>query len=312
MRPMTVAASSAAAESPGTPLVAGVWTAAACFFTASGALDLDTYADHLRWQIENGIAGVVPNGSLGEYEALEPEERLAILRTAVETIGGGRVLAGVGGKGAAESVRWARAAAELGCVGVMALPPTSHAPTADEVLAHLGAVADVGLPVVVYNNPFSTRVDLVPTLLARIAAELPGVVGVKEFSGDVRRVSQIRALAPRLQVVCGCDDVAVESFVMGATGWIAGFSNVFPAQSVALFDLVAAGKLDDAIALYRAMLPILAWDADPRFVQAIKVGLDESGRRGGGVRLPRLALSAADEAQVRAQTRDALAAGLGT
>lgn len=296
---------------PPEPLVAGVWTASACFFTGGGALDLGAYADHLRWQVEEGIAGIVGNGSLGEYEALEPDERLAVLRTAVETVGGDRVLAGVGGKGAAESRRWAQTAADLGCLGVMALPPTSHAPADDEVLAHLAEVASVGLPVVVYNNPFSTRADLTPPLLARIAAEIPAVVGVKEFSGDVRRVSRILALAPRLQVICGCDDVAVESFVMGSTGWIAGFSNVFPAQSVALFDLVAAGKLTDAIGLYRQLLPILAWDADPRFVQAIKLGLEVSGRRGGPVRLPRLALSAADEALVREQTRIALLAGTG-
>jgi dihydrodipicolinate synthase/N-acetylneuraminate lyase len=304
-------ATSTATTLPPEPLVAGVWTASACFFTDDGDLDLAAYAEHLRWQIADGIAGIVPNGSLGEYEALESDERLSVLRTAVETIGGDRVLAGVGGKGAAESRKWAQVAADLGCVGVMTLPPTSHAPTADEVVAHVAAVASVGLPVVVYNNPFSTRVDLTPPLLARIADEIPGVVGVKEFSGDVRRVSQIVELAPRLQVICGCDDVAVESFVMGSTGWIAGFSNVFPAQSVALFDLVGAGKLSDAITLYRQMLPILRWDADPRFVQAIKIGLEESGRRGGPVRLPRLALSAVDEAAVREQTRLALGASTG-
>lgn len=297
-------------ESPG-PLVAGVWTASACFFAEDGALDLGAYADHLRWQVDEGIAGIVPNGSLGEYETLEPDERLAVLRTAVETVGGHRVLAGVGGRGAAESRRWAQAAADLGCLGVMALPPTSHAPTDDEVLAHVAEVAAAGLPVVVYNNPFSTRVDLAPPLLARIAAEVPEVVGVKEFSGDVRRVSRILALAPRLQVICGCDDLAVESFVMGSTGWIAGFSNVLPAQSVALFDLVATGRLPDAIALYRRLLPVLAWDADPRFVQAVKLGLEVSGRRGGPVRLPRLTLSAAEETLLSNQIRTALPAGTG-
>jgi 4-hydroxy-tetrahydrodipicolinate synthase len=191
----------------------------------------------------------------------------------------------------------------------MLLPPTSHAPTADEVVAHYAHVGRAGVPIIAYNNPWSTRVDLVPDLLARIVTEVPAVRAVKEFSQDVRRVAHLADVAPSLQVICGCDDVLVESVVMGARGWIAGFANAFPEQSVRLYDLATAGDLTAARQLYAEMLPILRWDADPRFVQAIKLGQEAAGRYGGPVRLPRLPLPADEVAQVRADADRALAAG---
>src|SRR5262249_61455474 len=115
--------------------------------------------------------------------------------------------------------------------------------------------------------------------------------------------------APSLEVLVGCDDLLAEGVLMGATGWIAGFVNAFPSQSVRLFDLASKGQWNDALPLYRAMLPALRWDAMPEFVQAIKLGQEEAGRYGGPVRLPRLSLSAADEARAR---RDGRAAPAGT
>jgi dihydrodipicolinate synthase/N-acetylneuraminate lyase len=292
-----------------TDVLSGVWPAATLPFTADLDLDLPGFAAHCRWLVDSGCAGVVVNGSLGEYEALTTDERRLVVSTAVEAVGADRVIPGVAGKGADEALGWARQAADLGAPAVMLLPPTSHAPTPDEVVAHYAHVAAAGLPIVAYNNPWSTRVDLVPPLLARIAAEVPAVVAVKEFSMDVRRVLHLADLAPALQVVCGCDDVLVESAAVGSRGWIAGFANALPAQSVRLLALAEGGRTAEALDLYREMLPILRWDADPRFVQAIKLGQEEAGRYGGPSRLPRLPLSAADEAQVRADARRALAAG---
>ncbi len=286
----------------------GVLTASSTPFTADGALDLDRFAEHCAWQVDEGVRGIVPNGSLGEYEALTHDERAAVVKAAIAAVGDrAQVIPGVSGKSAAEAVGWAQQAAEAGAHAVMCLPPTSHGPTDDEVVAHFAAVAAVGLPVIAYNNPFSTRVDLTAPLLARLA-EIDGVVAVKEFSQDVRRIALIRELAPSLEVLVGCDDLLAEGVLMGATGWIAGFVNAFPAQSVRLFDLASAGKWDEALPLYRAMLPILRWDADPRFVQAIKIGQEEAGRYGGPVRLPRLPLPADEEATARKQSRQALEA----
>ncbi|HZR51605.1 MAG TPA: dihydrodipicolinate synthase family protein [Streptosporangiaceae bacterium] len=289
---------------------AGVYAATTTPFRADGSLDVERYEEHCAWLTAEGVDGIIPNGSLGEYEALTDAERAGVVTAALAGAGGRiPVVPGVSGKSGAEARRWAEHAAQAGAPAVMALPPTSHKPTDAEVVAHYAEVAKAGLPIIAYNNPFSTRVDLTPELLALIAAEVELVVAVKEFSQDVRRIWRIREEAPRLEPICGCDDTFVESMLAGATGWIAGFVNAFPAQSVRLHRLCAAGDYATAAKLYRAMLPILRWDADPRFVQAIKLGQEEAGRYGGPVRLPRLPLTPDDEARVRAAARAALEAG---
>jgi 4-hydroxy-tetrahydrodipicolinate synthase len=159
----------------------------------------------------------------------------------------------------------------------------------------------------VYNNPFDTKVDLTPDLLAEIA-QIDNVVAVKEFSGDVRRVLEIRERAPGLAVIGGADDVVLESLLMGATGWFAGFPNVFPAESARLFELATAGKLEEARALYEPLVAAFRWDSRTEFVQAIKLGMDLVGRRGGPCRPPRGPLSDVHREQVRADMGRALAA----
>lgn len=286
---------------------AGVYVATATPFRADGSVDFGRYEEHCAWLAGHGVAGVIPNGSLGEYEALTDDERARLVDAAVGAVGTRvAVVPGVSGKSGGDARRWAEHAARAGAPAVMALPATSHAPTPDEVVAHFAEVAKAGLPIIAYNNPFSTRVDLVPGLLARIAAEVDLVVGVKEFSQDARRIWQIRERAPRLEAICGSDDTFVESMLAGGTGWIAGFANTFPAESVELYDLCVAGDFLKAADLYRVMLPLLRWDADPRFVQAIKLSQDEAGRYGGPVRLPRLALSPQDADAVRSATRAVL------
>jgi 4-hydroxy-tetrahydrodipicolinate synthase len=282
----------------------GVYVAVATLFDRAGALDLDRFQAHCARLAGAGVAGLVPVGSLGEYEALTEDERAAVVKAAQDAVGPSvEVVPGVSGKSAAEARRWAEHAGETGCRAVMCLPPTAHAPTAEEVVAHFAEVARAGLPIIAYNNPYSTRVDLTPALLARVAGEVEAVVAVKEFSQDVRRVAAIRQAASRLEVICGCDDTLAEAVLMGATGWIAGFANAFPAQSVRLFDLCAAGRWPEALELYMAFLPVLRWDADPRFVQAVKLAQEEVGWYGGPVRLPRLALPPEQAEEVRAAVR---------
>lgn len=289
---------------------AGVYAATTTPFRPDGSLDAERYTEHCAWLAAEGVDGLIPNGSLGEYEALTDAERATLVTSAMAAAGGRiPVIPGVSDKSGTQARRWAEHAAQAGAPAVMALPPTSHKPTDAEVVAHFAEVAKAGLPIIAYNNPFSTRVDLTPGLLAMIAGEVELVVAVKEFSQDVRRIWQIRERAPRLEPVCGCDDAFVESMLAGATGWIAGLVNAFPAQSVRLHRLCAAGDFAAAAKLYQAMLPILRWDADPRFVQAIKLSQQEAGRYGGPVRLPRLPLAPGEVARVRAAARTALEAG---
>jgi 1-pyrroline-4-hydroxy-2-carboxylate deaminase len=284
----------------------GVLVATATPFAADGRVDYDRYGEHCAWMIDHGVHGLVPNGSLGEYQALDDEERARLVEVAVDASAGRAVVVpGVGSPAGHTSRRWAEQAAKAGAHGVMALPPTGYRASREEVLTHFREVAAAGLPVVVYNNPFDTRVDLTPGLLAEIA-EIDGIVGVKEFSGDVRRVSEILDAAPGLQVICGSDDVVLESLLAGATGWIAGFTNAFPVASVRLFELGRSGHVTEALPMYRELLPAFRWDSRPQFVQAIKLALDMVGRYGGPCRLPRLPLAADAETAVRQAVERAL------
>ena len=262
-------------------------------------VDLDGYRDHCGWLLDEGITGLFPNGSLGEYEALSPGERRRVWQVAVEVAADrGLVVSGLSGPSARAICELADQAKADGVDGAMVLPPTNHPSTVDELVAHYTAIAEVGLPVIVYNNPFSTRTDLTPDILARLA-RIDGVVGVKEFSGDVRRVSEIIELAPELEAICGSDDLALESALMGATGWIGGFTGTVPAATVEVFDAGRRGAIDDVRDLYRTMLPALRWDSGPRFVQAIKLSIDLVGGTGGGpTRPPRLPLHETEADQV--------------
>ncbi len=262
--------------------------------------DLDSFAEHCRWLVDSGCRGVAVNGSLGEYTSLTDAERAAVVHTAVQAVGAdGVVLAGVSATGWHQSVAWAEQAAEAGVSGVFSLPPIVYRANHDELRAHYAAVAKVGLPVMVYNNPIDTKVDLTPDLLADLAG-IDGVVAVKEFSGDVRRVAEIAEVAPGLDIYAGADDVVLESLLMGAVGWFAGFPNVFPAACVRLHQLACAGELAAARALYAPLVAAFRWDSRTEFVQAIKLAMDLTGRRGGPCRPPRGPLNAVQNAQLRA------------
>lgn len=272
-------------------------------------VDLDRYAEHVRWLAETGCDGVVPNGSLGEYQVLEPAERAAVVKTAVAAAPDGfAVVPGVSAYGAREAVAWTEQAAEAGCPAVMALPPNAYRADEAAVVAHYREIAAVGLPVVAYNNPIDTKVDLHPELLARLHGE-GLIVAVKEFSGDVRRAYELAERAPGLDVIVGSDDVVLELALAGATGWIAGIPNALPRECARLWQAACAGDLATALPLYRALHPLLRWDSKTEFVQAIKLAMDEVGRYGGPCRPPRQPLAAAAADAVRGAVKRALAAG---
>ena len=287
----------------------GVLVATALPLNDDLSVDYGKYAEHCAWLVESGCDGVVPNGSLGEYQVLTPEERARVVETAVAAIGGQRVMPGVAAYGSAEARRWAEQARDAGCRAVMLLPPNAYRADARSVLAHYAEVARAGLPVVAYNNPVDTKVDLVPELLAKLHGE-GYVEAVKEFSGDVRRAYRIAELAPQLDLLIGADDVLLELAIAGAKGWVAGYPNALPAASVELYHAAVEGDLGTAKKLYEQLHPLLRWDSRVEFVQAIKLSMDIVGRQGGPVRPPRMPLLPDQEAAVRAATEKAVAAGL--
>ncbi|WP_031487950.1 dihydrodipicolinate synthase family protein [Streptomyces bicolor] len=287
----------------------GIMVATALPLREDLSVDYEAYAEHVRRLIDNGCDGVVPNGSLGEYQTLTDDERARVVRTAVEAAGdGARVMPGVSAYGSGEALRWTEQAGEAGCGSVLLLPPNAYRADSTAVHAHYAEVAKAGVPVVAYNNPIDTKVDLTPALLAELHAE-GHVVAVKEFTGDVRRAYEIAELAPELDLLIGADDVLLELAVAGAVGWIAGYPNAFPASCAELYHAAAKGDLQTALPLYRSLHGLLRWDSKTEFVQAIKLSMDIVGRHGGPTRPPRPALTEPSEAAVRAATEKAVADG---
>ena len=192
------------------------------------SIDFDRYQEKVRWLAEHGADGIAPNGSLGEYHVLTDEERARVVTAAVEAAPEGfTVMPGTGAYGADEARRWAEQAREAGAHALLSLPPNAYRAGEREIIHHYGEIAKAGLPVVAYNNPFDTRVDLTPEILRELS-EIPEVVAVKEYSGDIRRITSVKRVAPALDVLAGSDDTILEATLMGAVGWIGGFSNAIP------------------------------------------------------------------------------------
>ncbi len=270
------------------------------------AVDYERYAEHCAFLIDNGCRGVGPNGSLGEYSSLTDDERRRVVQVAVETVGDrALVIAGVHGVGWHQAVQWAEYAKEDGADAVLLLPPTIYRASRAEVIEHYTRVDEVGLPIMLYNNPFDTKVDLTPGIVAELA-KLDNVVAIKEFSGDIRRVLELKEVCD-LDVIAGADDLLFESLVAGATGWYAGYPNAFPREAVAIFDLVQAGEIAEALELYRHLVAVFRFDSKVEFVQAIKLSIDIAGQSyGGPTRPPRGPLDPETEAAVRRDTQKAL------
>ncbi len=277
----------------------GVVPAITTPFDAAGGVDHEFLARHPNWLVEAGCTGIVPLGSLGEGATLAFDEKLAIVRTLVATLGTrAPVIAGIAALSTAEAVRLARECERLGARGLMVLPPYVYSSDWREMGAHLRAViAATALPVLLYNNPLAYRTDFTPEQVAELASEFPQVAAIKESSGDLRRLAALRALiGDRLQLMVGIDDALVEGVAMGACGWIAGVVNAFPAESVRLFELARTGGSAAAMDLYAWLLPLLRMDTVPKFVQLIKLMQERVGQGSARVRAPRLELDAAERA----------------
>ena len=280
----------------------GILVAAALPLRDDLSVDFDGVGEHVRFLAAGGCHGIVPNGSLGEYQTLTAQERAQVVETAVAAAPEGfNVVPGIAAYGALEARRWAEQAAQAGCPAVMLLPPNAYRADPESVLAHYREVAKVGLPIVAYNNPIDTKVDLTPALLARLYGE-GLIVAVKEFTGDVRRAYEIAELAPELDLIVGSDDVVLELAIAGAPGWIAGIPNALPAECAALWSAATSADLATAVPAYRRLHPLLRWDSKVEFVQAIKLAMDIVGRRGGPCRPPRLPLTDEQNAAVRLAT----------
>ncbi|WP_309479854.1 dihydrodipicolinate synthase family protein [Brevibacillus agri] len=268
----------------------GVYVAIVTPFTHDYEVDYKRLTELCDWLIQEGVNGLVPSGSLGEYATMTGEERAKVIHTVIAAAKGRvPVVVGSAAPSTRQAVEWVQFSKDAGAEGVMALPPINYKPLENEVFAHYEALNTVGLPIIAYNNPHDYKIDLTPDILARLA-KLENIVAVKEFSGDVRRMQDILAQTD-LEVMVGVDDLVMEGGLIGATGWIAGVPNALPKEGVELFRLARAGKLAEAQTLYRRLLPLFHYDASPQLVQSIKYMMELAGFPVGPTRPPRLPLA---------------------
>jgi len=275
----------------------GVLPAITTPFTEDGKVDHDFLAKHAVQMLDAGCIGIVPLGSLGEAATLSFDEKTAILRTLVKALDGrGPVIPGIAALSTDEAVRLAKEAKAIGCSGLMVLPPYVYSTDWREMSTHAKAViAATDLPCMLYNNPVAYKTDFAPAQIAELAGEFPNLQAVKESSADVRRFAAIRALlGDRLELLVGMDDALVEGVSMGATGWVAGLVNAYPAESVKLFELARDGGAKAAESLYAWFLPLLRLDTVPTFVQLIKLVQARVGMGSETVRAPRLVVEGAE------------------
>lgn len=278
----------------------GTYSVMVTAFDKVGAVDLEAQARFTRWQIDSGIHGLIPLGSTGEFLSMTDEERHDVARCVIDAAAGRvPVLVGAGAERTEDVIRYAKDAQSLGADGVMIIPPFYSTPTPGELFQHYEKIASaIDIPIMLYNNPATANVDLVPELVARLS-EIDGVAYIKESTMDVTRVRDIIDLCgDRMKVFGGI--MGFESFVNGAVGWVAVGSNVMPNAFARLYELtVVEQDFDKARDLYRFLLPMIRLVGGHRYVAASKSALAMIDQPMGEPRSPRLPTPADEIDEVR-------------
>ena len=291
------------------PYWSGVFPAITTQLHKDGSIDLDGTAAHAEVLIKSGIKGLIFLGSLGENQPMSGEEKRRVIEAMVKVVNGRvAVLSGVAETSTAEAVRYTRDVEKLGADGVMLMPAMLYKGDPDETLAHFRTVAkSTGLPIMIYNNPISYANDITPELFARLADQ-KNFVALKESSGDVRRITDLHnTVGGRYAIFTGVDNLALEASILGIDGWVAGSGIAFPAENQYFWELTRAGRWDEARAIYRWFTPLLHLDVSTKFVQYIKLAVQETGLGKEWVRAPRLVLKGEERKRVLKIIHDGIA-----
>ncbi len=291
------------------PYWQGVFPAVTTQMRRNGDLDLDATARHLEVMIDSGVAGLVVCGSLGENQVLDPDEKRAVVETAVG-VSAGRVpvLSGVAETSTRAACGYVRDCRALGADGFMVMSAMVYPGDEREIVEHFRAVASsVDSPLMIYNNPVSYANDVTPALFAKLA-EIDTIVAIKESSQDTRRITDLRnTVGDRYALFAGIDDLALEAAVLGIDGWVAGIGLAFPYENQYLWDLTRQGEWEKARTVYRWYTPLLHLDVSTKLVQYIKLAEQENGLGSEWVRAPRLPLVGAERSRVLDVVRKGIA-----
>ena len=258
--------------------------------TDNNEVDYDTLGKFAEYLIDSGVHALTPLGSTGEFYALTPDERHDVLKGTIEAAGGRvPVLAGTNASSTQDVVFYSRQAEKLGASGILLAPPYYSLPRLDELYEHFRVVNDaIGIPIMLYNYPARTGADITPDFVERLTA-LKNVQYIKESTGEVTRVSElIQRFEGRIGVFCGCDTISLESFVLGAVGWVGGIANVLPKTHVKLYDLASVqGDIPAARKFYYEILSALQLiEGGGRYTQYVKAGCEIMGHPVGPPRGP--------------------------
>ena len=278
----------------------GVFPAATTQFKKDGALDIESTQRTYDNLIKDGVHGLIVLGTCGENNSLSADEKLHVLECAAE-VGKGRVpvLTGVSEFTTRSAIDYVQNAEKIGIDGLMVLPAMAYKASRRETLTHYQDVANsTSLPVMIYNNPVTYGIDITIDMMQELSP-LKNIVAIKESTEDTRRITDLyTAFDDRFTVFCGVDDIALESLMLGTTGWISGLTSAFPKESVAIYDLAMQGRYAEALEIYRWFMPLLHLDTIPTLVQCIKLCEEICGRGSEVVRAPRLTLTGSERQRV--------------
>ncbi|OFC70231.1 dihydrodipicolinate synthase family protein [Alteromonas confluentis] len=272
----------------------GVFPAATTQFDKELNIDFDATQKGFENLLNDGVNGLVIIGTCGENNSLSAEEKRKVIASAAEVKGSAPIIAGVSEFTTANAIKFAQDAEKAGVDALMLLPGMVYVPTEDELVAHFRAVAaETSLPIMLYNNPTSYRVNMSLDSLEKLR-DVDNIVAIKESASDTRRFTDlINAYGDRFKVLAGLDDVALEGLMLGACAWISGLTSAFPQESVELVKAFENGDMKRALEIYRWFMPLLHLDAGHDLVQAIKLAEEIMGRGSERVRMPRMPLAGA-------------------
>lgn len=277
----------------------GVYVVLVTPFAKDGSIDHRGLRGNVDWLIEQGVHGVIPLGSTGEFASLDDAQSRRLIETVMKAVDDRvPVVVGTGAETTEKTIRNIEQATAAGATGVLVIPPWYYSPDPDELVYHYTRIGDAAqIPVMIYNNPLTSKVDIEPTTLARLV-DISNIDCVKESSGNIRRIAEIRTMTDdRLAIFCGWEDMAFESFLMGAVGWVCVIGNVIPKMAVRLFELTRGERdLEAAWGLYKQMLPLLRYlEYEGKTQKALKYMLEKMGLCGGMSSSPKLPLNKEDQ-----------------
>jgi 1-pyrroline-4-hydroxy-2-carboxylate deaminase len=280
----------------------GIFPALVTPFKADDTIDFELFGLNLKAQIEAGITGAIVAGSLGEASTLARAEKMELVKYAKQVVPAGMpVVVCIAEQATGEAVAFAKEAESVGADGLMVLPPMRYKADDDETVAYFKTIARAtSLPLMIYNNPVDYKIEVTLAMFEQLAEE-PNIVAIKESTRDVSNVTRIfNHFGDRFRVFCGVDTLIMEEVMLGADGVVGGLVDAFPKETVAIFNLVKAGRYAEALTIYRWYLPLLELDIHPKLVQNIKLAAAKAGIGSEYVRAPRLVLKGVEREKVEA------------